>query len=275
MQNRLTISEVECKSIINRSRIPGLDYTINPYTGCQHGCVYCYARFMIKYTHHQTEWGSFVDVKVNGPEILRKQLAKLPKGLVSLSTVTDPYQALEKKYQITRQILIELLHHRFPVSILTKSNLVLRDMDILKQFDRNACEVGFSINTLNETTRSHFEPYAPSIRKRIESLKILHDEGIKTWVFLAPILPVLTLNSLHPLLDAIHNNVDVILVDRLNIKCGNWNRIAKVLKREYPSLFTEWKESCFSREKRSLYYHHIIHHIDEYCHQNNVHVQLG
>ncbi|MBN2030528.1 radical SAM protein [bacterium] len=274
MQNRLIISEVSCQSIINRSRIPGLDYTINPYTGCQHGCIYCYARFMIKYTHHQTEWGSFIDVKINGPEVLKKQLTKLSRGLVSLSTVTDPYQASENRYQITRKILIELLKHRFPVSILTKSNLVLRDIDVLKQFDQNACEVGFSINTLDENIRNHFEPHAPSIQKRIESLKILHKEGIKTWVFLAPILPVLTTNSLNPLLDEIKNNVDYVLVDRLNIKCGNWNRIAKVITKEYPSLFPIWQKNCFSKEKQNACYHDIRKKIDDYCRRNNWRVQF-
>ncbi|MCJ7813006.1 radical SAM protein [bacterium] len=274
MENGFTISEITCKSIINRSRIPGLDYTINPFTGCQHGCVYCYARFMIKYTHHHTEWGSFVDVKVNGPEVLKKQLRKLPRGLVSLSTVTDPYQSSERKYQITRQILSELLEHQFPVSILTKSNLVLRDMDILKRFERDACEVGFSINTLDDHVRRYFEPNAPPVQKRIESVKTLHKEGIKTWIFLAPVLPVLTLNTLDHLLEEIKNAIDYLLVDTLNIKCGNWSRIAKVLTREYPGLITVWKENCFSKEKRLTDYHSICEKISESCNQRNLDVRF-
>ena len=149
----LLITEIECKSILNRSRIPGIDYTINPYTGCIHGCVYCYARFMTRYTKHHLPWGQFCHVKINAPEILKKQLGKSKKGLASLSTVTDPYQSLERKYRLTREVLSQLLEREFPVSILTKSDLVLRDLDILRQFERNECEVGFSIATMEEEVR--------------------------------------------------------------------------------------------------------------------------
>ena len=139
------LTEVRCRSILNRSRIPGIDYTVNPYLGCAHGCVYCYARFMVKFASLPAAWGGFVEVKTNAAEVLRKQIARSPGGLVSLSTVTDPYQSVEKKYGITREILIELADRGFPVSVLTKSDLVLRDADVLRRFPREDVEVGFSI----------------------------------------------------------------------------------------------------------------------------------
>ena len=189
---KIEINEINCKSILNKSRIPDLDYTINPYTGCLHGCIYCYARFMTRYSKNQNQWGRFVDIKINAPDVLRKQLARAEKGLVSLSTVTDPYQAVEARYKITGKILKLLFEYRFPVSILTKSNLVERDIDILQQFEKKDCEVGFSISTLNDEIGKHFEPHAPSTTKRIQTLRIIHQAGIKTWAFLAPVLPVLT-----------------------------------------------------------------------------------
>ena len=112
---------------------------------------------MTKFSKSKCQWGEFVDVKINAPEMLKRELFGLKKGLVSLSTVTDPYQAPERKYRLTRRILEELAAYNFSVSILTKSNLILRDIDILKKFERNNLEVGFSITTLDEEVRRHFK----------------------------------------------------------------------------------------------------------------------
>jgi DNA repair photolyase len=270
----LTINEIQCKSIINRSGIPGLDYTINPYLGCAHGCAYCYARFMSKYTTHRNEWGSFVDIKINAPAICEKQIEKIRPGLVSLSTVTDPYQGAEKNYELTRQILMILAEHRFPVSILTKSGLVLRDIDILKRFEKSACEVGFSIATLDEKVHRTFEPHAPSVRDRIRALKTLHDEGIKTWIFIAPVLPVLTQQTLFELLSELKESADYILVDRLNIKCGNWKVISKALGTGFPEYLIKWKEMLFDREKRSSYNEMIYQQILDYCQSHKLKVRF-
>ncbi len=274
MDNELTLNEVKCKSIITRSKIPTVDYCINPYTGCRHGCVYCYARFMVKYTKHRMKWGDFVDVKINAPEVLKKQITKLKRGRVTLSTVTDPYQAQERKYEITRKILIELAAYKFPVSILTKSDLVLRDIDILKQFERRDCEVGFSIAALDEDVRKNFEPYAPLIKNRIKALKELFNEGIKTWVFIAPVLPYLTKNTIFDLLNEVKDSVDYILIDKLNIKCGNWHGISDLLKKKYPSLSFKWKELLFSKDKGKLNYHINNKKVIEFCEDNHIEVQF-
>ena len=275
MQNyKFVINEIECKSIVNRSRIPDLDYTINPYTGCLHGCVYCYARFMTRYTKHDFKWGRFVDVKINAYDVLRKQMTKLPQGLISLSTVTDPYQSIEKKYQITRQILGELAGSGFGVSVLTRSDLVVRDIDIFKQFSRERCDVGFSMATFSEEARKYFEPMAPSIQRRIEALGQLHNYGIRTWVFLAPLLPSITDLSLMQLLEAIKESVDYILVDKLNIKSGNWAGISEVLQVHYPDLMPHWRKLLFSKEKRSVYNANIYRKIADFCDANRISVRF-
>ena len=231
----MKIKKVYAKSILNPTGL-STDFCINPYTGCSHSCVYCYARFMKRYTNHQEEWGDFVDIKINAPQVLEKQLKNAKPGKVLLSSVCDPYQALEKKYKITRQILKLLLAHNFSVSILTKSDLVLRDLDLLKKFKNS--EVGFSLNTLSESVKEKFEPGSPSIKSRLKALKELHQAGIKTWVFIAPILPGLT--DAKKIKEKVSGIANWVWTDNLNIKCGNWPLILKVVKKHYPKLLASF-----------------------------------
>jgi len=241
----MIIKEISCKSLLNKSGIS--DYCINPYTGCQHGCVYCYARFMKKYTNHKEPWGGFVDVKTNAVEVLKKELVLKKKGEIFLSSVTDPYQPLEKKYELTRNILKELLNYQFPVSILTKSALVLRDIDIIKRFDK--IDVEFTIPYLDENARKVFEPNASPIQERLNALKILKQEGIKTGVFFGPIMPMISDKDLEQIFDKFAElKVDFIYVDRLNIKCGNWPSIENALRKNYPELLKGYNEILFSKE---------------------------
>lgn len=273
-KQKFHISEIECKSILNRSKIPDLDYAINPYTGCMHGCVYCYAKFMARYTKHGHAWGRFTDVKINAVDVLKKQLARHPEGIVSLSTVTDPYQAVEKKYELTRRILKELADSNLEVSILTRSDLVVRDMDILTLFPREQCETGFSMATMDDEIRKKMEPAAPSIARRIEALRQLYENGIRTWVFLAPVMPVFTEATLFQLLESIASSVDYILVDSLNMKSGNWSGIKSVLKRYYPDILPLWESLLFNPAERRAFYQRIYGDIAEFCHKNNVQVRF-
>jgi len=150
------VQEILAKTILTKTAISGLDHCINPYVGCGHGCRYCYASFMKRFTGHREPWGEFIDVKVNAPQLLVKQLKRAKRGVVTLSTVTDPYQPVEKKYRLTRDCLRALLDCQFPINILTRSSLCLRDLDLFKQFDD--IEVGFSITTDDEATMRMFEP---------------------------------------------------------------------------------------------------------------------
>ncbi|UCH57987.1 MAG: radical SAM protein [Candidatus Bathyarchaeota archaeon] len=228
------VGEIRCKTLMGRSGIGSVDYSINPYLGCAHGCVYCYARFMRRMGHAGEEWGSFVDAKVNALERLRREAPRRRMGKVLLSSVTDPYQPLERKYELTRGCLQLLLERQFPVSILTKSDLVLRDLDLLKKFDR--CEVGFTITALGDVARSAFEPGASPVEARLQALRELNEEGITTWTFLGPVLPYLTDEGLETLINELARSVSRILVDRLNIKCGNMPSIRRALSAHYPDL---------------------------------------
>ena len=206
----MIIREIFSKTVLSKTAISGLDYCINPYVGCGHGCRYCYASFMKRFTGHLEPWGEFIDVKVNAPQALRRQLKRAKPGLVSLSTVTDPYQPIEKKYQITRRCLEVLLEHQFPVTLLTRSPLCMRDIDLFKQF--KTIDIGLSITTHDERMRRIFEPHAPSISSRIETLRILHDEKIATYAFIGPMLP-LDPGELVRRLDGL---VDEVLIDQMN-----------------------------------------------------------
>jgi DNA repair photolyase len=206
----MIVKEVHAKSILSKSGIPGADYCINAYVGCSHACIYCYATFMKKYTGHTEQWGTFVDVKVNAAELLRKQLRKAHRGHVMVSSVTDAYQPIEVKYRLTRQCLEILLEHNFPVGILTKSPLVLRDLDIIKKFDE--IEVGITITTDDEKMRKIFEPGAPPIEARINTLRKLKEQGVKTYVFVGPMLPM----NPEALSEKIGTYADSILLSRMN-----------------------------------------------------------
>ena len=211
----MDITEVTTKTALVRSRIPGVEYVINPYTGCGHGCRYCYAVFMGKYSkqHQHAPWGSFVEAKVNIVDVLRSELARKRKtGAAMLSSVCDPYQPAEAHYKLTQGCLLALREQGWGVSILTRSPLVTRDIGILKTCI--GASVGFSIPTDDDSVRQVLEPHAPSIPERIEALLQLHEAGIRTWVFVAPMLPM----NPERLAALILPHIDHAMVDPLNYR---------------------------------------------------------
>ena len=163
----LTIREIECKSILNRSGLA--EYALNPYLGCEHGCRYCYGRFMMRYTKHREPWGGFVDVKVNAPRVLMKQVKGARGGRVFISSVCDGWQPLEERYGVTRACVEILLANDFPITILTKNALASRDLDLFK--GRREVELGATITALDEGLRKIFEPRGSSGEERLSLLK--------------------------------------------------------------------------------------------------------
>jgi DNA repair photolyase len=204
------VREVEAKGILTKTGIPGASWCVNPYTGCAHACRYCYATFMNRYSGHTEPWGTWVDVKKNAPEILDRQLARAAKGRVILSSVTDCYQGLEARHRITRRCLEALLRHGFPVNLLTKSPLVLRDLDLLREFPD--IKVGLTVTTDDDQIRKAFEPGAPPITERLRALAALKDAGIPAYAFVGPLLPC-DPEALGRLLAPL---VTEVLVDRMN-----------------------------------------------------------
>jgi len=232
----MKIREIKAKSILSKSQV--YDYALNPYVGCEHGCVYCYAKFMKRFTGHTERWGEFVDVKINAPELLAHEVKKKQVGRVWISGVCDPYQPLEKRYMLTKRCLDILVENGWPFTVQTKSSLVLRDIDILKR--SNDVEVGFTITTADDKIRKIFEPGAPPLKKRIEALAKLHSEGIRTFAMIAPILP-----GAEGLVGALKGKVEYVILDRLNYHYADW---------AYKKYGMQWamEDSFFSQKGEEL-----------------------
>jgi len=242
----MIVKEIKCESLLNESKLA--DYCINCYVGCGHGCKYCYADSITRrFSKHKEPWGEFVDVKINAPDILKNEILKKEKGSVFISSLTDPYQPLERKYELTRRCLEILLGHQFPVIIQTKSSLVLRDMDLLKKF--KDCEVGLTITLLDDDVRKKFEPLASSISERFETLSVLNNEGIRTYVFFGPILPYLSDINIDGLFEKIKElKIDHIFVDKLNLKSNTWQNIRIILEKNYPEMIEKWQSALYEPE---------------------------
>ena len=232
-------TEIKCRSILNRSRLPGVEFVVNPYMGCGHYCEYCYTLSMIFNVSKVPEKDyRCVCVKVNAPEVLERQIRGFRgKKEVFMSSTCDPYQPLEKKYEITRKLLKILLRHGFRVSILTKYGLVLRDMGILKKF--RDCEVGVTLTGLMDEDRMRLEPMSAGHSERIETLRALKDSGIKTYAFIGPIMPMLS--KLETVFSDVSGLVDYAYVDRLNIYSKVWSNMEPLLKEHYPELLGKYR----------------------------------
>ncbi|RKY63334.1 MAG: radical SAM protein [Candidatus Latescibacterota bacterium] len=203
------VNEIQAKSILNKHKKRDDwfldDYSVNPYSGCSFNCIYCYIRGS-KYGENMAKTFS---VKTNAPELLEKQLSRRAKkgeyGIIALSSATEPYMPIEEKLKLTRRLLKIILKHRFPVEIATKSKLILRDLDILKEIDKNAILpadlkpklkhgtiISFSVSTLDERLAKILEPGAPKPTERLETMKKCKEEGFFTGVCFIPVLPFLS-----------------------------------------------------------------------------------
>ena len=246
------ITELECKSVLNKSGLA--DWAINCYAGCEHGCRYCYARFATRFSHPDEPWGKFVDVKVNAPLVLAREVGRKRLGRVFISSVCDGWQPSEARYQLTRQCLELLLGYRYPLTILTKSALAGRDLDLLAQADE--VEFGVTITTLEEGLSRLIEPKASPSRERLALLEEAKRRGIRTYAFLGPLLPYLsdTEESLVPLLRAVKEvGADYFYVDRLNPRFKVWASLKSMLQQNFPHLIEGYRKILFDQRAREEY----------------------
>jgi radical SAM mobile pair protein B len=182
----IAVREVEARGILTRSNLPVCEYSVNPYLGCTHGCRYCYASFMKRFSNHPEPWGEFLDVK-HWPDI--KNPSRYRGRELFVGSVTDPYLPQEETFRRTRELLEQLQGSGAKLSIQTKSDLVLRDLDLIKTFPD--ARVGLSINTLDESFRVDMDR-AVSIERRLAAMERLHDAGVRTTCFISPIFPGIT-----------------------------------------------------------------------------------
>jgi DNA repair photolyase len=240
--------EIQCKSAIGKCGFPGGGWAINPYVGCSHGCHYCYARFIKRFTGHSEKWGDFVDARINIAKVLQKQIKspKYKKGTIFIGTVTDPYQPLEKEYRLTRSVLKVLMHVKNEVNILTKSDLVLRDLNLLKRFDD--IEVSFTVNTVDEKWKDCVEPHSVSVKRRLRAMKNLSEAGVSVSAMMGPYWPFFT--DAEALFKQFKKaGVKQVFTESLNTVGSNFAEVEKVLKNHYPDLLPKMKQILFDKNK--------------------------
>jgi DNA repair photolyase len=263
----IKVREITAKSIIAKSNLPNTEYVINPYVGCMHSCIYCYARFMKRFTGHNEPWGKFIDVKINAPELIPENTTKYRGKTIYMSSVTDPYNPLEKKYRLTRSILEKLIFLQPDLCIQTKSDLILRDIDLLVQFE--SCQAGLCITTMDDSLRREIEPYASPVQKRIGALKMLKEAGIETYVFIGPILPFFT--DWQEIILRTRSFTDLYMFENLNIAGTVWNSIKDWLKEKHNELLEEYERIYFTK---SGYWDNVEKEIRKFCLEQKIDFEI-
>jgi len=255
------VRETVCKSILNRSGLS--DYSLNCYSGCTHACVYCYARFIQRFHPHDEPWGAFVDVKVNAVEALKRQLRRAEPGTVFVSSACDGWQPVEAEWQLTRRCCELLLERGFQVHVLTKSALVLRDLDV---FAGHPATIGITLTTLDERLRELWEPGTASVRERLAVIRAARDMGLQTSVMYGPLLPFLSDSqaAIDALLEqAADLGIDRIWVDALNPRPRVWPAIVELLRAKFPDLLRPYRRILFDQPARTLYLKELRGRVDD------------
>lgn len=228
------IREIQVRNILTKSDLPVCDYSVNPYVGCTHACRYCYASFMKRFTGHTEPWGSFLDVKywekIPHPE-------KYDGKELFIGSVTDPYLPQEEKFCRTRALLEELQSSGVRLSIATKSDLILRDFDLIKTF--SDARVSWSVNTLDEDFRKDMDN-ASSIERRLEAMKTFHDAGVRTTCFISPIFPGIT--DVKLIIERVKGQCNLIWLENLNLRGSFKGAILDYIREKYPELTGLYEE---------------------------------
>lgn len=230
----MIINKIKVKGIITKSNLPICDYSVNPYVGCEHSCKYCYASFMKRFTGHTEDWGSFVDVKfwdkIKNPQ-------KYNGKEFFIGSVTDPYQPCEKEFERTKTLLEELKGSGVKLSISTKSDLILRDLELIKSFPN--ARVSWSINTLDENFKDDMDK-GVSIERRFKAMKIFHDSGVRTTCFISPIFPGIT--DVKAIIEKAKDKCNLIWLENLNLRGTFKPVIMNYIKQKYPELYPLYDE---------------------------------
>ncbi len=234
----MQVAKIRAKNILSRSKIGSGGYAINPYVGCSHGCIYCYAEFMRGVTGHEEAWGEFLDAKDFDTASLVKFAASHGNERVFMSSVTDCYNPYEARFGLTRKVLETLAGSDVNLQILTKSNLVTRDIDLLQTLPN--VRAGVSLSVIDESLRRMLEPRASSVAARIAAIKKLRTAGVKTYIFVAPIFPQIT--PVFDIMSRYGDAADEIWFDRLNLYPNFRDKILAFIGRNFPALLPLYKQ---------------------------------
>lgn len=268
----MRISEIRATSLITKSGLPGTEFVINPYGGCSHACIYCYARFMKRFSGHEEPWGKYVDVKINASELVPPAPEGLP-GLepaspltgrrIFMSSVTDPYLPQERTYKLTRAILERLVPHQPSLGIQTKSALITRDIDILTRF--RDCEAGITITTLDDAIRREIEPATSSVQDRLSALETLKGARLRTYVFIGPIIPGVT--DWRAIIEKTRHAVDFYYLENLNVTGSVKKSMADWYQGRHPELLAAFEAAY---KPGSLFWDSMESEIAAYCKRKSI-----
>ncbi|MGI6025449.1 MAG: radical SAM mobile pair protein B [Candidatus Scatomorpha sp.] len=243
-ENGILIRDVETKNIMTRSSLPVGGYSVNPYVGCTHGCKYCYASFMKRFTGHTEPWGSFLDVK-HWPEIKNPQ--KYAGQRVVIGSVTDGYLPQEERFGNTRRLLEQLRGSGAEILICTKSDLVVRDIDLLREMGK--VTVSWSVNTLDEGFRADMDR-AASIERRLAAMKQVYDAGIRTVCFISPVFPGIT--DFEAIFERVRDQCDLVWLENLNLRGGFKQVIMDYIAEKCPELVPLY-DAVYNKNDRSYF----------------------
>jgi len=221
-------SHAACRRALFKSGLPGLDYSLNPYFGCEHGCLYCYSPSVFGNEWVARNWGKFSIAKLNIDRVLEGELRSGRRGIVGVGTVTDPYQPYEAKLELRRRCVEVLLRGGAHASIQTKSDLVLRDLDLAIP---GLLDLGVTITTMDGWLAKRLEPGAPGPDARAKALQEFSDKGIETWVFFGPVIPTLNdgEDDIREIAKIAKLTGSEVLYDKLNVKPFVLDRLAPLL----------------------------------------------
>lgn len=260
MSEEIKTGFVKVKSVLTKSDLPIAGYSVNPYIGCTHACRYCYACFMKRFTGHAEPWGTFLDVKywdkIKNPR-------KYDGQTMIVGSVTDAYNPQEEQFCRTREFLEEMQGSNINLIVTTKSDLVVRDLDLIKTFPSPL--VSWSINTLDEKFKDDMDK-AVSVQRRIAAMKKCHDEGIRTTCFISPIFPEIT--DVFGIIDKIKDFCDYIWLENLNLR-GNFKAdILNYIAEKYPDLKSLYQQIY---TKNDVTYWEILNRqVEEYATKNGL-----
>lgn len=238
------IKRVQVRSILSKSNLPVCEYSVNPYVGCTHGCKYCYASFMKRFTGHTEDWGSFLDVKI-WPEI--KNPEKYAGKELFIGSVTDPYLPQEAVYERTKALLLQLKGSGARLSIATKSDLILRDLELIRSFPK--ARVSWSINTLEEDFQRDMDG-AVSIERRLAAMEAFHRAGVRTTCFISPIFPGIT--QAEEIISRAKEHCNLIWLENLNLRGSYKPVILNYIQEKYPQLLPLYQE-IYSRKNMAYW----------------------
>lgn len=242
------VTAENARSILSHNKSPDVpfDTSINPYRGCEHGCIYCFARPSHAYWDLSPglDFETRLFAKPNAPALLRAAFERkqYQPSVIALGVNTDAYQPIEKEWRLTRQLLEILLEYQHPVSLITKSSLILRDLDLLKALaEKQLCSVRISLTSLDNRLKATLEPRAAGPSARLRVIRALRDAGVPVGILIAPVIPFLNDQEIETILEAAHD---------AGAEAANWMMLRLPL--EVSGLFEEWLETHFPQRKQRV-----------------------